>query len=127
MNIDIIIESMHEVGKNLIEDPLQNAADLRQIMNELELVTNKVNADCSFVSLCYFLDLFLKDVWVNIASDSSLRLSDDDLEDILRDVGIGLCEISRYAEDTNFYISLESLAYKYLLRLKGIDIGLEVR
>ena len=127
MNVDTIIESMHEVGKNLIDDPLQNAADLRQIMNELEFVTNEVNADCGFVSLCYFLDLFLKDVWVNIASDSSLRLSDDNLEDILKDVGIGLCEISRYAENANFYISLESLTYKYLLRLKGIDLGLEVR
>ena len=121
-DINKVSKILEEVGEMVRKDPEGNTLKLREGVKEIEIILqNAKNRHLMFLS--YFLGFFIEDVWSNIAMDSSFKIDDKDVTDILYSIGTVFINIGKHLEQERYYECYDnyvSLFYDYLSFIESI-------
>ena len=121
-DINKVSKILEEVGKMVRKDPEENTLQLRKGIKEIEIILqNSKNKHLIFLS--YFLGFFIEDVWSNVAMDSSFKINDEDIKDILYSVGGVFINISKHLKQEMYYECYDNyvnLLYNYLNLIESI-------
>lgn len=125
MTIDPFIklsEILRTTSESLSENP-RDAYILRKAENEIsKLAMEQPKAKLRFVD--FFFKLLRHHVWVHVAGDASVKISDEKSERIIQTIANGLYELSQSVaiqKDTNILHALINIVVNYLDELEKGD------
>lgn len=131
VSIQQISDLLEETGESIKKCPEDNAVKLMDCIKRIEGLIQESESR-NLVYLSYFLNSYIKDVWSNIAVDSSYRdeIDDDDVKEILLKIGDEFSEMSKHLKKEDYYGCYDSyvnLVCNYLDDVARIKEELELR
>ena len=131
VSIQQISDLLEETGELIKECPEDNAVKLVDCIKKIEELIQE-SGSRNLIYLSYFLNSYIKDVWSNIAVDSSYRdeIDDEDVKEILLKIGDEFSKIGKHLKEEDYYGCYDSyvnLVCNYLDDVACIKEQLELR
>ncbi len=121
-----IAEKLRWAVEQLEQDPLKKAYVLREVEEEIKkLVQEKYSNDPEAVFLMFFYTNLRYHLWMHLAADASLRLTDSETERIINKIKEGLNALVESLslerpDKGDIYNKLSSLVFGYLNELNKV-------